>query len=151
MGRYLKNVKLQTGVNQAIQVPLSPSSGGPSVPQDGMIRFNTTLNQLEWFFGGQWWDVANRGTVDTFYESFTGDQFDNTNSIETAHQANSLSDIVVMIGGVWQIPNIHYTAVFTPVTKITLTSEPPLVDSWGNPNYVTVIFGLSSTNAYYSD
>jgi hypothetical protein len=149
MGRYLKNVKLQTGSNQAIQVPLSTSSGGPAVPENGMIRFNTTLNQLEWFFAGQWWDVANRGPVLINYETYTSADFDVTNSVATTHQAINANEISVMIGGLWQIPGINYTVVTTPLTKVTLTSAPPAVDSWGNQNYVTVIFGLGSSNADY--
>jgi hypothetical protein len=147
MGRYLKNAKIKTGAAAAIQVPLSTSAGGPQVPQDGMIRFNTTLSQLEWFYGGQWWDVSNRGPVDIVIETHTGDQFDTNFSIQLANQANSISDFMVFIGGIYQIPNVHYT--FTATTTLTLVSAPPTVDFAGNPNYITVVFNMNSTNAVY--
>jgi hypothetical protein len=146
MGRYLKNVKLHTGASQAVQVPLSTSSGGPSVPENGMIRFNTTLNQLEWFYNGQWWDIANRGPVDVVVETHTGDEFDGAFGIALTNSAASISDFMVFIGGVYQIPNVHYT--FSANT-LTLVSAPPTVDFAGNPNYITVVFNLNSTNAVY--
>jgi hypothetical protein len=146
MGRYLKNAKIKTGAAQAIQVPLSSSAGGPTNPQDGMIRFNTTLSQLEWFYAGQWWDVASRGAVDIIIETHTGDEFI-SNSINLNNQANSISDFMVFIGGVYQIPNVHYT--FTATTTLTLVSAPPTVDSAGNANYITIVFNMNSTNAVY--
>jgi hypothetical protein len=150
MGRYLKNVKLQTGANKAIQVPLSTSAGGPQVPQDGMIRFNTTLNQLEWFYNGQWWDVANRGTVDIIIETHTGNEFVGTDvgyDLQLNNQANYITDFMVFIGGVYQIPGVHYT--FAVPSTLTLVSAPPTVDSAGNANYITIVFNLNSTNAVY--
>lgn len=147
MGRYLKNAQIKTGAAQAIQVPLSTSAGGPQQPQDGQIRFNTTLGQLEWFYGGQWWDVSNRGPVDIIVETHTGDEFDANYSIQLNNQASSMSDFMVFIGGIYQIPGVHYTFVST--TTLTLTSAPPTVDAWGNPNYITVVFNVNSTNAVY--
>lgn len=147
MGRYLKNAKIKTGAAQAIQVPLSTSAGGPTNPQDGQIRFNTTAGQLEWFYAGQWWDAANRGPVDIIIETHTGDEFNASNAVQLTNQANSISDFMVFIGGVYQIPMVHYT--FTAPSTLTLVSPPPTVDAWGNANYITVVFNMNSTNAVY--
>jgi hypothetical protein len=147
MGRYLKNVKLQTGASHAIQVPVGTSSLGPDVPEDGMLRFNTTVNQLEWFYNGQWWDIANRGSVDIIVETHTGNEFDANFSIQLNNQANTISDFMVFIGGVFQIPDVHYT--FNTPDELTLVSAPPTVDYAGNSNYVTIVFNMNSTNAVY--
>jgi hypothetical protein len=150
MGRYLKNVKLHAAASRAIQVPLSTSSEGPAVPEDGMIRFNTMTGQLEWFYALQWWNVANRGLVDIFIETHTGNEFVNTDvgyDLQLTNQASTISDFMVFIGGVYQVPDVHYT--FTAPSTLTLVSAPPTVDNAGNSNYITIVFNLNSTNAVY--
>lgn len=151
MGRYLKNAQLKTGASHAIQVPLSTSAGGPDIPVQGQLRFNTTVGQLEWFYNGQWWDTANRGNVAVVIETFTGDQFVSVPSVgwtvTLTNSVSTISDFMVFIGGIYQIPTVHYS--FINGSSLVLTSAPPTVDAWGNPNYITIVHNLNSTNAVY--
>lgn len=140
MGRYLKNTQLEGG-SYAIQLPLGSNSIGPDVPQNGQIRFNTSNNKVELFFGSVWNQVAKIGTVSIVVDEFTGDGTTTTFTMSQAESSDSA--VLVSIGGVYQQPTINYTTDGS--TTITFTSPPPAPGI--NPNKIVVVHNLNSTNA----
>lgn len=140
MGRYLKNTQIEGG-SYAIQLPLGSNSVGPDVPQNGQIRFNTSNNRIEMFFGSSWNQVAKIGTVAIVVDEFTGDGI--TTTFTMSQSESSESAILVSIGGVYQQPTTNYTVDGS--TTITFTSPPPAPGV--NPNKIVVVHNLNSTDA----
>ena len=140
--RYLKNTKIKTGSN-AIQLPMSTSANGPTNPIDGQIRFNTTVNRVEFYYNTSWNQLANIGLVDIVVEQFDGSAFDGNNEVIMSQTVTSENDVMVFIGGVHQIPVVNYTV---DTSTLHLISAPPTVDAYGNPNKIVVIHNLNSTN-----
>lgn len=147
MGRYLKNTELKGG-SHTVRLPLSSSSVGPDVPVDGQVRFNTTVNRVEFFYLGVWRQVGITGTAPLVIDQFDGAQFDGSFSTTMSIPAADPKDIMVFTGGIYQIPVDHYTV---SGTTLTMTSAPPLVDGVGNPNKTVVIHNLNSTDAIYPE
>lgn len=140
MGRYLKNTQLEGG-SYAIQLPLGSNSIGPDVPVNGQIRFNTSNNRVELFFGSVWNQVAKIGTVSIVVDEFTGDGITTTFTMSQAESSDNA--VLVSIGGVYQQPTTNYTTNGT--TTITFTSPPPAPGV--NPNKIVVVHNLNSTDA----
>jgi hypothetical protein len=140
MGRYLKNTQIEGG-SYAIQLPLGSNSVGPDVPQNGQIRFNTSNNRIEMFFGSSWNQVAKIGSVAIVVDEFTGDGV--TTEFTMSQAESSESAVLVSIGGVYQQPTTNYTVDGS--TTITFTSPPPAPGV--NPNKIVVVHNLNSTDA----
>jgi hypothetical protein len=140
MGRYLKNTQLEGG-SYAIQLPMGSNSIGPDVPVNGQIRFNTSNNRVELFFGSVWNQVAKIGTVAIVVDEFTGDGITTTFTMSQAESSDNA--VLVSIGGVYQQPTTNYTTNGT--TTITFTSPPPAPGV--NPNKIVVVHNLNSTDA----
>ena len=140
MGRYLKNTQIEGG-SYAVQLPLGSNSVGPDVPQNGQIRFNTSNNRIEMFFGSSWSQVAKIGSVSIVVDEFTGDGV--TTEFTMSQAESSESAVLVSIGGVYQQPTTNYTVDGS--TTITFTSPPPAPGV--NPNKIVVVHNLNSTDA----
>lgn len=140
MGRYLKNTQLQGG-SYAIQLPLGSNSIGPDQPVNGQVRFNTSNNKIEMFFGAVWNQVAKIGAVSIVADEFTGDGV--TTAFTMSQAESSANAVLVSIGGVYQQPITNYTVDGS--TTITFTSPPPAPGI--NPNKIVVVHNLNSTDA----
>ena len=53
MGRSLKNISLN-GSRNSVALPKGTTAGQPTSAVAGMLRFNTSLNQLEYYNGTIW-------------------------------------------------------------------------------------------------
>jgi hypothetical protein len=141
MAHFLKNTQLKGG-SYAIQLPLGTSSLGPDAPVNGQIRYNQTNSKIEFYFGGQWNQVAKIGTVALVVDEFTGDNA--TVNFTMSQSESSASNILVTVSGVYQAPTNNYTV---SGTQLTFTSPPPAIDASGNPNKIIVVHNINSTNA----
>ena len=138
MGRLAKNPDITPGV-LGVRLPVVPSSLSDS-PVDGIIRFNTTNNKVEFYYNSTWNQIAKIGTVAIVVDDLTGD---GTTQVFAMSQAETDSTaIAVFVGGVYQQPTTNYTV---SGTAITFTSAPP--SPGVNPNRITIIHNLNSTNA----
>ena len=55
MGRYLKKVETVGGPNAlALQIPTSTTAAGPEQIDDGMVRWNTSTQRVEFWYETQW-------------------------------------------------------------------------------------------------
>jgi hypothetical protein len=139
MARFLKNPDLSPN-SLAAKLPVVPSSAYGDTPTDGLIRFNNSTSKIEFFYNSQWNQVAKIGTVAIVVDEFTGD--DSQQTFEMSQWETDATNILVTIGGVYQLPGTNYTV---SNQFITFTSPPP--SPGVNPNKIVVVHNLNSTNA----
>jgi len=139
MARFLKNPDIAPGT-LGVRLPIGTSSLSDA-PVDGIIRFNQTNNKVEFYFNGSWNQIAKIGTVQLVVDDLTGDGL--TQVFTMAQAESDATAVAVFIGGVYQQPFTNYTVNGT--TAITFTSAPPAPGV--NPNRITIIHNINSTNA----
>jgi hypothetical protein len=141
MGKLLKNPDLSPG-SLAARLPVATSSLSDE-PVNGLIRFNTTNNKVEFYYNSQWNQIAKIGSVQLAVDDLVGN---GTSTAFTMGQAESdATAIIVTIGGVYQQPGTHYTVDGS--TTITFLSPPPAPSLPNSPNRINVIHNINSTNA----
>lgn len=113
MGRYAKSTDLN-GSKVFVQLPKGTTTEQPSSPYSGMIRFNTSLNKLEYYNGTSWLALsggvggAATITVDTFTildEDGTGTPRDSYSPLSLTPVADQ--NVLVFLGGVYQPPSAY--------------------------------------------
>ena len=108
---------VEIDTNAALIVPVGTTAQEPGVPAEGMIRYNSDTDDLEFYNGAEWVGTASSaGSVTT--QGFTGD---NSTTDFTLSNSATAATIFVSLNGVGQEPNVAYS-----VSGTTLTfSEPP--------------------------
>jgi|TARA_B110000240_G_C13488925_1_gene448732 hypothetical protein len=130
---------------KAVQIPVSTGAGdSPPVLQDGMLRYNSITNCIEFGINNAWRKVAKVGNATIAVQDTVG------NGSITAFALDQLvadvTDIVVYVGGVYQQPTANYTvATNAGVTTLTFTSPPP--SPGVNPNRIVILYNVNSTDA----
>ena len=126
-------VALKVGSITTMMLPVGPTAGRPSslfgnviydVP--GMIRFNSSINNMEFYDGTQWQVSGSTFTVISGRQ-FSGNvaggfgNVDGTNTTFTLQATTTTASTIVSINGVMQFPTLAYS-----VTGDQLTfTEPP--------------------------
>lgn len=124
---------LKVGGATSMMVPVGPTAARPSSQGgndvQGMVRFNSTTNSLE-FYDGTVWNVA--GSVFTVISDrqYSGNivmgygNVDGTNTTFTLQANSTTASTIVSINGVMQFPTLAYS-----VSDATMTfTEPPAPD-----------------------
>ena len=140
MARYLKNPDITKGGRLAARLPLVPNSSYGDTPVDGLIRFNQANSKVEFYYNNTWNTVAKVGTVALVVDDLTGDGIQQIFSM--AQSESDPTAIAVFIGGVYQQPTTNYTVAGS---SIIFQGPPPAPGI--NPNRITIIHNLNSTNA----
>jgi hypothetical protein len=141
MARFLKNPDLTPGGSQAARLPMVPNSSYGDAPVDGIIRFNSSSSRIEFYYNNTWNQVAKIGTLTPVVDDLVGNGFA---TVFTMSQSQSdAKNIVVTIGGVYQLPDTAYTV---SGATITFTSPPPAPSLPSSPNRINIIHNLNSTN-----
>ena len=144
MGRYIKKTEAIGGSSAtAIQIPTSSNTSGPEILDDGMLRWNTDNNRIEFWYQYAWLTVAKVGSVGIEVDEFTGDN--STQTFTMSQPESDANGVIVQIGGVYQQPNVNYS--MNGSTTITFTSAPPAPGV--NPNKIVVVHNINSTDAAY--
>lgn len=141
MGRYVKNKELKTG-SYSIRPPYAPSAVGPNAPVNGLMRYNTTNNKLQYYTNNTWYNIAIEGPAKLTKDSFVGNGVDRTFG-PMSYSYNPEDDLylLVFIGNVFQNPGVAYTILND---TITFTSTPD------NLQPIVIIHGLgNNTTALY--
>jgi hypothetical protein len=145
----VNGAKLIINTTDSILIPVGStaqrpgSAGGTDVA--GMIRFNSSNNQLEFYNGSSW---TNTGTTLTVIASETFDG-DNSTVNFTLGAAATTASVIVSINGVLQIPTTAYTV---SGTTLTFTQAPVTGDKIEVRRLTTTITAstLESPNAFVS-
>jgi hypothetical protein len=114
-------VTLKVGSITSMMLPVGPTAGRPSslfgnVAYDvpGMIRFNSTINNMEFYDGTQWQVTGSTFTVISGRQ-FSGNvaggfgNVDGTNTTFTLQANTTTASTIVSINGVMQFPTLAYS------------------------------------------
>lgn len=134
IGNFVKNKR--TGSSKSVVIPSGTSADRPDVPIFGSFRFNTTSGSLEVFNGSAFDTIAIEGLSSVVVDDFTGDG----STVVFGSMTNAVSnatDILVFVGGVYQIPNTNYTVDGS--FDVTFTTAVP------NNVLINIVHNLNST------
>ena len=127
-------VTLKIDATDTFMVPVGTTAQRPSnsgnVDARGMTRFNSTINNLEFYDGTVWQSAGSVFTVisDRQFSGATGGLYgnvDGTNAVFTIQSSSTASATIVSINGVVQIPVIAYDV---STVTLTFTEAPTLGD-----------------------
>jgi len=151
MGRFVKNPQATQG--QTLEIP-SVSTANRPAGQNGQIIFNSTTSTYQVYNGAQWYNVSEASrektlTIDKFQGDGSTVVFGNGSGLDLTTfdgpgaslsvTPTSASDMLVYVGGVYQIPTTNYTL---SGNQITFGSAPPANDGATNGHIVTIIHNL---------
>jgi len=141
MGRSVKNFAIN---DQALtlHIPNTSTALRPA-GQNGQIIYNTTTGTFQFYDNG-WANVStslSAGATIT-KDTFTGDG--TTNVFLMSISETNPQDVLVFVGGVFQIPTTSYSV---SGTAITFGSAPPASNGFDNDHIVTVLHGFNSVGS----
>ena len=106
-------------------VPLGSPSLVTESPVDGLMRYNTSNNTLEYYSLGAWRNVAQSGSGSVVKDTFTG-----TGSVAAFgpmtynYLSGDEAKVLVFVNTVFQNPGVDYT--FSGTSTISFTTTPPV-------------------------
>jgi hypothetical protein len=120
-GTPTTNAALKIGTTNSILMPVGNTAQRPGTPVTGMMRFNTTLDVLEFYDSNSWTPASSEFTV------ITADEFngDGSTLAFTLSSDSTTAGTVVSINGVVQIPTTAYSV---SGTTLTFTEAPEVND-----------------------
>ena len=151
MGRFVKNPVLTQG--STVEIP-SVSTANRPTGANGKIIFNTTTSTYQVYNGAAWYNVSEASlektlTIDKFQGDGSTVVFGNGAGLDLATfdgpgaslsvTPTSASDMLVYVGGVYQIPTTNYTL---SGNQITFGSAPPANDGATNGHIITIVHNL---------
>ena len=137
MGRLVKNRELDNGA-LTVKIPSVTTEQRPS-GANGDLIYNTSIPSFQVYQNG-WANVSSGNSVPApiTQDTFTGDG--STLQFTMSFSVTDAQDILVFIGGVYQIPDTSYSV---SGTTLTFGSAPP-ADDGDNDHIVTVLHGFDS-------
>jgi len=150
MGRFVKNPEIGDNAS-AIKIPNVTTAQRPS-GVNGQILFNTTTSTFQAYIGSQWYNISSAAAektivVDKFqgdgsttvFGAGAGNTLDGSTMATLSVVPTDATDMIVFVGGVYQIPDTNYTY---SGGQITFGSLIPANDGASNGHIVTVIHNL---------
>jgi|TARA_B110000495_G_C22830128_1_gene484366 hypothetical protein len=149
MGRHVKNPEITQG--SAISIPTVATTGRPD-GINGQILFNKTTSTIQAYVGSQWYNISSAAAektilVDKFqgdgsttvFGAGSGNTLDGSTLATLTSTPTDATDMVIFVGGIYQIPATNYTY---SGGQITFGSPIPANDGSSNGHIVTVIQNL---------
>ena len=120
-GTPTTNAALKIGTTNSILIPVGNTAQRPGTAVTGMVRFNTSLDVLEFYDSNSWTPASSEFTV------ITADEFNGDGSTVafTLSADSTTAGTVVAINGVVQIPTTAYSV---SGTTLTFTEAPEVND-----------------------
>ena len=155
MGRFVKNPEI--GDNAlGITIPNVTTALRPA-GVNGQLIYNTTTSTYQSYIGSAWYNVSTAAgektsTIDKFQGDGTTVTFgagarntlDGSTAASFSQTVNDATDIMVFVGGVYQLPATNYTV---SGQQITFGSAPPTNDGATNGHIISIIHGLHKLGA----
>ena len=141
MGRHLKNYSLNS---QALALNIvNTSTANRPAGQNGQIIYNTTTGTFQ-VYDNAWTNVSTgtSAAATITKNTFSGDG--TTGAFTMSISVTNPQDILVFIGGVYQIPTTSYSV---SGTTLTFGSPPPSPNGFDNDHIVTVLHGFNSVGS----
>lgn len=153
MGRYAKNPELTQG--STVEIPSVTTAQRPS-GSNGQILYNTTTSTYQVYNGNAWYNISEASrqktiTIDRFqgdgsttvFGNGAGSSIDDSSTATFSVGVSDATDIMVFVGGVYQVPTTNYSISGTgTAAQITFGSAPPGNDGATGGHIVTIVHGL---------
>ena len=150
MGRYAKNPVI--GDNAfGVTIPNVTTAQRPS-GTSGEVVFNTTTSTFQAYISSAWYNISSAAgektlTVDKFqgdgtttvFGSGKGNTLDGSTAATLSVTPTDASDMIIFVGGVYQVPTTNYTY---SGGEITFGSAPPANDGATNGHIISVIHNI---------
>ena len=150
MGRYAKNPII--GDNAfGVTIPNVTTAQRPS-GTSGQVVFNTTTSTFQAYISSAWYNISSAAgektlTVDKFqgdgtttvFGSGKGNTLDGSTAAALSVTPTDASDMIIFVGGVYQVPTTNYTY---SGGEITFGSAPPANDGATNGHIISVIHNI---------
>jgi len=139
MGRSVKNISLN-GSNNSVMLPKGTTAQQPTAPVAGMMRYNTTLNNLEYYNGTTFLQVGGGvgGIANVTADSITidGNTPTLTYALPSGLSPTDEKNVLVFLEGVYQPPST-YTIAGSNITLISVLAG-------NHGDILTVLHGFDS-------
>ena len=118
-----------TNSHTSMQLPSGVTGERPDKTDDGQIRYNETLNDLEAHDRGIWERIRTvrpaKITVQNLgYGNYTTSLFGPLNPDYSASYVQGDANVMVYVDNVYQIPSSNYSLIGTPAdTQLTITAD----------------------------
>ena len=150
MGRFVKSPDIgRDGLG--ITIPTVTTAQRPS-GTNGQLIYNTTTSTYQSYIGAAWYNMSTAAgektlTIDRFQGDGTtvtfgagaGNTLDGSTAASFSQTVNDATDIVVFVGGVYQVPTTNYSV---SGQQITFGSAPSGNDGLSSGHIITIIHGL---------
>ena len=158
----IQGAKLVVNSTDSLIIPVGTTAQRPSgqgfTDVEGMVRFNTTTGELEFYGGGQWNITGAVFTViqSRVFANVSGDVYgnvDGTNTEFTLGSESTTSATIVSINGVIQIPTTAYSVTGNVVTFTEAPAVGDVVDTrvLTTTGTVTGVTSLNGFNQFQAD
>lgn len=142
----IRGVTLQVPTTDAMLIPTGPTGDRPGESGNanvaGLMRFNTSINNLEFYTGSEWLGAGSSFTV------IANDQFVG-NGVQTTFACNASSTTngaIVAINGVVQVPGLAYSMSGANL----IFTEPPAGNDWIDVRRITTTTTVGQLSSGYS-
>lgn len=153
MGRHAKNPELTQGFT--VEIPSVTTAQRPS-GSNGQVLYNTTTSTYQAYNGNAWYNISEASrqktiTIDRFqgdgsttvFGNGAGSSIDDSSTATFSVGVSDATDIMVFVGGVYQVPTTNYSISGTgTAAQITFGSAPPGNDGATGGHIVTIVHGL---------
>ena len=133
--------------NDSMVIPVGTTAQRPSntgnVDVRGMLRFNTSLSNLEWYDGSNW-NTPGASTTIIQDQQINGDGATTTFTVNNATTTNAT---IVSVNGVLQLPTISYAMVGGNIVFTEAPATGDVIDV-RSLTTTTTINQLSSSNGF---
>jgi hypothetical protein len=150
MGRFLKNPNIgEAGLG--VTIPNVTTAQRPS-GVNGQLVYNTTTSTYQSYIGAAWYNMSTAAgektlTIDRFqgdgtttvFGSGAGNTLDGSTAASFSVTVTDATDIIVFVGGVYQVPTTNYSI---SGNQITFGSAPPANDGSTNGHVISIIHNL---------
>lgn len=155
MGRFVKNIEVADN-GLGVTIPQVSTAQRPS-GQNGQLIYNTTTSTFQAYISSAWYNISTAAgektiTIDRFQGDGTtttfgngaGSSIDNSSSATFSVGVSDATDILVFVGGVYQVPTTNYSISGSGTTAtIQFGSAPPGNDGATSGHIITIVHGLS--------
>ena len=136
--------RIQTDSSAQMQMP-SGSTGQRVEPyNNGQIRYNKDVNELEAYINGQWELLRTRRQGNIQFQTIASGNYVNTiyGPLSYRQDPNKPQNVFIFVENVYQIPSVNYNLVNDPVvTKSTVGVTNPGVTIVNIDNQTNILAG----------
>ena len=155
MGRFVKNPDIgRDGLG--VTIPNVTTAQRPT-GVNGQLIYNTTTTTYQSYIGSAWYNLSTAAgektlTIDRFqcdgtttvFGSGAGNTLDGSTAASLSVTVTNATDIIVFVGGVYQVPTTNYSV---SGQQITFGSAPAGNDGLSSGHIITIIHGLHKLGA----